>query len=123
MTNTSEFWKALDAFIPPPVLTVEYRMYYRGTECLFSLSGTDDTWPEGDYIVITRQQYDQFRPAYNKVIGGKLIEIVPTQMNRVQLTKDADGKYISLKNNLTFVADEGDRYKQIEVHYEVGSRK
>jgi len=121
----SEFWKALSEFVPPPVLIIEYRIYHKGEIPLYALSNPVDStnWPIGDSIVITRQQYDEFRPAYNKVIGGKLIETMPIEMNRVQLTKDPDGEYISIKDNLTFVATNGDRYKQIEVQHEVGSSR
>jgi hypothetical protein len=112
LTDTSEFWKALNAYVPPVIPEIEHRAYYNSDKVLYTLSNpVDAKWPAGDYIVITKQQDLEFRQAYNIVQDGKLVTRVPMDMNSCQLELAPDGNYISLPNNIIFVATHGDRYK------------
>ena len=112
MNSTSEFWKAFSAWTPTEIQEIEYRAYYNDSKILYTLSNpVNAEWPDGNWINITKQQYVEYHPIYNMVVDGKLVMKVPKDINSVQLEQDSDGEYISLKNNIIFVAEEGDRYK------------
>jgi hypothetical protein len=104
--------KAILAFEPAPRKEFEYRVYYEGSEITTRMCNpSDGNWPEGDYIVITKEQYNTIHPVYDVVINGKLTRIKNSALEGKRLEKTDKGPYISLLNNIIFVANEGDNYK------------
>ena len=70
-----------------PTLTLEYRLYYDAKGLPISMSS--HAHPEGSYVVITREQYDN--PNYNcRVVNGKL-QFDTTNSFHVQLKKSTSG--------------------------------
>ena len=113
MSDTSEFWKALANHTPRPKVEFEYRVYYKGTTIQEKLCNiTDAEWPEGDYIKVTKEEFNLIRPLYNRVVDGKLIKVSPRDPRQRLLEKDTDGDYTSRKDNIIFVAENGDNYKR-----------
>jgi len=119
LSDTSEFWKAVNNFKPVPRIVFEYRAYYE-QEVVTQIicDPVDADWPEGDYIVITKQQYSEFHPVNNIVVNRKLVKRINNRTRGVQLELSADGNYTSLPNNIIFVAATGDTYKLKDTQYE-----
>lgn len=78
----------------------------------------DQEWPEGDWMSITRKEYDETRPNYNMIIDGRIAKPLPTDSTWNQLEKADNGPFITLKDNMIFVAEEGDRYQEKD-YYEL----
>ena len=56
-------------------------------------------------------------------VSGKLYQVKSQDPSRLQLELGDDGKYTSLKNNIIFVAEEGDNYKQKEHNVKISSTR
>jgi hypothetical protein len=112
LSNTSEFAKAWNNYKPRKKRIITHRAYYEGEEILFMRSGPEDEeWPEGDWITVTREEYDTFRPGYEIVKDGKIVKPKRIDPARLKLEKAAEGEFTSLPNNIIFVAEKGDNYK------------
>lgn len=113
-----EFWEEVNSLVKPRRKVVwEYRLYCKGDEILYTVTEPSDENTDNEYIVITQEQYKLFRPGYGKIVDGKLVHLVPLDPNKKQLEKADDGEYCTVKDNMIFVADEGDRYREI-IRYE-----
>ena len=101
-----------------------YKAYYdKDTKCITSaMSGPkDNPWPE-DGIEISKELYKDTGRLYRmKVMAGQLVEMPAQDGSRLQLEKDADGTFTSLKDNIIFRASKGDNYKQKEYYVEISS--
>ena len=112
MNSTEAFLEALRTFKPREKKEIVFRLYYKGSKILFMQSGTEDQeWAEGDWISITKKEYNETRPNYHVIIDGEIIEPAPMDSTWIKLEKAEDGPFITLKNNMIFVAEEGDRYQ------------
>lgn len=113
MNSTSEFWKAIEDWVPPERVEIEYRLYHTGVTIDSALSNpADGPWPPGDYITVTRQEYDEVNYTRNRVVDGKMVRVVPPDVNVLRLEKSHDGEFTSLPNNIIFACDTGDNYKR-----------
>ncbi len=84
---SKELAEAFNNIQPIPVVTIEYRLYY--DEKGRPLTMSSHNHPNGNYVVITKQQYDY--PNYNcRVVNGKLQFDLENQF-RVQLKKSTTG--------------------------------
>lgn len=122
MTGTSEFWKAIKNHKPRKAVVIEYRAYHKDGKIVSALSGAADSdWPK-DGISITEELYKNTSLLYRcRVINNELFEVKSQDPGRLQLEQAEDGKYTSLKNNIIFVAEKGDNYKQKEYNVEISS--
>ena len=112
MSDISEFWKALSEYVPPPKPDIEHRLYYDGDRLLYKIIESRDVVNTGNYIVITREQYLIYRPGYHRIEDGKLLTITPMDSHTLQLEKVEDGDYCTVKDNMVFLAEDGDRYSK-----------
>ena len=71
----------------------------------------EQEWPDGTWMYITKEEYEVTRPDYNVIIKGKIAKPLPIDAAWVQLEKADDGPFTSLKDNIIFAAEEGDKYK------------
>lgn len=84
---SKELAEAFNNIPPAQVIEIEYRLYYDAKGKPLTMSSHNH--PDGDYIVITKQQYDY--PNYNcRVVGGKLQFDLGDQF-KVQLKKSTTG--------------------------------
>jgi len=102
----SEFWKAIKEFEPKPRIVPEYRLYYEGT---IPVLKTDEK-RDGDYLVISKEQYDTLRMSRCRVIEGKIIEIDMSPKCILQLKSDINGQFFTTENNMIFATNTGDGY-------------
>ena len=92
-----------------PKLELEYRLYYDAKGRPVTMSSHNH--PEGNYIVITQEQYD--RPNYNcQVVAGQLKFDIADQF-RVQLQKSKTGMAV-VRGHANLVADKD--YPEIEYY-------
>lgn len=92
-----------------PKLELEYRLYYDAKGKPTSMSSHDH--PAGNYVVITKEQYDL--PNYNcRVVNGKMVFDTNNQF-RVQLHKSNTGVAV-VKGYAALVAEE--EYPEIEYY-------
>lgn len=90
---------------------LEYRLYYDAKGCPVAMSSHNH--PEGQYIVITREQYE--RPNYNcRVINGKLIFDTTNQF-RIQLTKSDSGVAV-VAGHANLVIEDNETYTPNEYY-------
>ena len=115
MSSISEFWKALNSFKPAAPKVHEYRVYYEGNKIVKTICNpVDADWPEGLFIVLTKEQYSNLSLTNYNVVNNKLVRKIHHGAG-VLLELAEDGEYTSLPNNIIFVADEGDNYKVKEI--------
>ena len=124
MTGTSEFCKAVKNHKPRKAVVIEYRAYHKDGKVVSALSApADSDWPENG-ISITEELYKNTSLLYRcRVIDGELVEVKSQDLRRLQLEQADDGKYTSLKNNIIFVAENGDNYKQKEYNVKISSTR
>ena len=92
-----------------PKLDIEYRLYYDTNGKPITMSS--HSHPDGNYIVITKDQYE--RPNYNcRVVGGKM-QFDDTNLVRVQLIKATSGMPV-VKGHANLVVEE--EYPDIEYY-------
>lgn len=92
-----------------PKLELEYRLYYDAKGMPISMSSHNH--PDGEFIVITQEQYNC--PNYNcKVVGGKLQFDLGSQFH-VQLKKSTSGVPV-VKGYANLVVEE--EYPEIEYY-------
>ena len=95
---------------PVQSIDIEYRAYYNEQGSIISMSSHNH--PAGEYITITKEQYDC--PNYNQqVIDGKLVDTA--NHFRVQLVKSNTGVPV-VKGHAGLVIEPHDTYTDIE-HY------
>ena len=70
----------------------------------------DQEWPDGEWMAITRKEYDETRADYHIIVDGQIVRPAPMDSTWIQLEKAEEGPFTSLKNNMIFVAEEGDNY-------------
>ena len=121
MDGLEEFLKALRNRPKQKIVEIEYRVYYDGKKVLHAMSNPKEAeWPDGDSIVISKEEYANFRSPENyAVVDGELVKAIPGDPARIQLEKADDGPFTSLKDNIIFAADSGDNYKQKEYEIEI----
>lgn len=106
---SQELVEAFANIVPIPEVKIEYRLYYDTKGKPITMSSHNH--PEGNYIVITKQQYDY--PNYNcRVVDGKLQFDLGNQFH-VQLKKSASGVPV-VRGHANLVADE--EYPEIEYY-------
>lgn len=92
-----------------PKQTLEYRLYYDAKGKPISMSS--HSHPDGNYVVLTREQYDL--PNYNcRVINGTLVFDLADQF-RVQLSKSTSGMQV-VKGHASLVVET--EYPEIEYY-------
>lgn len=88
---------------------MEYRLYYdKDSGAPKFMSGDDG--PEGNYIIITREQYDIGILGGMIVENGALIKKDPTTLH-IQLKKSASG-YPVVKNHPALILESYEEYSQ-----------
>jgi hypothetical protein len=105
MTN---FFKALEEFIPPVVEQLEYRIYYDiETGKPYSLS-TEKL--KGEYIVVSKEQFESVILSRIRIKDGaiKYIDFRPKNVLKLQL--DSEGEFTTVANDMMIVSTTGDRY-------------
>lgn len=124
MTGIDEFWKAVNNHEPQVLPVIEYRAYHKDGKVVSALSGpADNDWPK-DGISITKELYENTSLLYRcRVIDGELVEVKSQDPGRLQLEQAEDGPLTSLKNNIIFVAEKGDNYKQKENYVKISSTR
>ena len=81
-------WDNFESLINPiPNQDLEYRLYYNEEGNITSCSMQNHS--EGNYIVVTRDEYDRY--FHYQVINNKLIKIDSDAGYRVQLVKSTKG--------------------------------
>ena len=123
MTGTSEFWKAVKNHKPQKLAVIEYRAYHKDGKVVSATSGAAEKLPKGG-IAITKELYENTSLLYRcRVIDGELVKVKSQDPARLQLEQAEDGPLTSLKNNIIFVAEEGDNYKQKENYVKISSTR
>ena len=102
------FFKAVAEFIPPAVVTLEYRLYYDVETEKPTLLTTDDI--AGTYIVITKEQYNTLILSRIRIKDGaiKVIDFHPKNVLKLQL--NPAGEFTTVTNDMMIVASTGDTY-------------
>jgi hypothetical protein len=102
------FFKAAAEFMPPAVITPEYRLYY-DVETGNPISLTTDHL-QGTYIVITKTQYNTLILSRIRIKDGdiKVIDLQPKNMLKLQLSPT--GEFVTVSNDMMIVASTGDSY-------------
>lgn len=106
---SKELEEAFKNIQPIPIIEIEYRLYYDEKGKPITMCSHDH--PDGQYVVITKQQYDSAN--YNcRVRNGKLIFDTANQM-RVQLQKSTSGMAV-VKGHASLVVET--EYPDIEYY-------
>lgn len=106
---SKELAEAFNNISTPEPIKIEYRLYYNSKGNPISMSS--HTHPDGQYVVITKQQYDSAN--YNcRVVDGKLQFDTASQF-RVQLAKSSTGVKV-VKGYAGLVVE--DSYPDIEYY-------
>lgn len=113
MSGIEEFWEAINNFKPEPPIQIEHRGLLKGEQVFDVISEPKEQHREDEYIILTRAEYLRWVPHYSFYIDGKFITILPQDPNQLKLEKTNDGEYCTVKDNMIFVSDFGDKYKKI----------
>lgn len=102
------FFKAAAEFVPPAVVTPEYRLYYdieTGKPTSLSTDLVDCA-----YITITKEQYSSLILNRIRIKDGeiKAIDFHPTNVLKLQLSPT--GEFTTMSNDMMIVASTGDTY-------------
>ena len=93
-----------------PKQEIEYRLYYNDKGRPVAMASHD--YPEGNYIVITQEQYE--RPNYNvRVVNGRIVFDTSDHF-RVQLKKSDSG--VAVVRGHAGLVLENDTYKEVEYY-------
>jgi len=93
-----------------PKQQLEYRLYYDAKGRPVTMASHD--YPEGEYIVITREQYD--RPNYNvRVTNGRMVFDTSDHFH-VQLKRSNTG--VAVVRGHASIVLENDTYEEIEYY-------
>ena len=107
---SDELAQAFNEWVPPPPVEMEYRLYYDAKGVPICMSSHNH--PDGEYIVITKQQYDSAN--YNcKVVKGKLTFDIANQFH-IQLKKSEKGMPV-VRGHANLVVENGE-YEDIEYY-------
>ena len=93
-----------------PKLELEYRLYYDDQGRPTAMASHD--YPDGNYIVITREQYDN--PNYNVRVANGRIVVDTADHFRVQLRKSTSG--VAVVRGHASVVLENDHYEEVEYY-------
>lgn len=106
-----ELEKAFENIQQPSLLAIEYRLYYDQYGTPVSMSSHNH--PDGNYVVVTKEQYD--RPNYTslKVVNGQIKIIDPAMAGILGVEKSTTGFRVA-KNHAGILAD--DTYTEIEYY-------
>ncbi len=107
MTAEEEFLLAFSGFQPLPAVVFEYRIYFDPITRICQTKTIDK--PEGEFVVVNREEYDDiaFCPNYKISKKGKIILIrVDFAASRLLQLNDA-GTFCALKDNNIFLAPHG----------------
>lgn len=109
---SKELEQAIREFVPPPPIILEYRLYYDNKGIPVAMSSHNH--PDGNYIVITKEFYDNAN--YNcRIIDGK-IETIDTQTTfHVQLHKSTSGMPV-VKGHANLPIEQQEIYKDVEYY-------
>lgn len=111
MNTTDEFIKALQEILTVPDIKIEYRLYYDETGGIITCSQTNHQ-PQGNYIVVTEDEYNHYYQYCIK--NGKLKKIDNNPNYRVQLTCSTKG-YCVVKNHAGIIL-ENELYPNVEYY-------
>jgi hypothetical protein len=104
----TEFEMALAMVANPVPQPLEYRVYYDAdTGTVVSISMEDQP---GTYITVTREEFMAVNLANHVVKDGKLTMVDHRIHSVLKLKKTPQGEFVTLKNNIAFVATQGDHY-------------
>jgi hypothetical protein len=108
---SKEFWDEVKSLIKPiPQIELEYRIYYDEEGNITSCSMQNHL--EGNYIVVTRDEYDRY--FQYRVINDKLLKIDSDAGYRVQLIKSTRGLKVVRGHAGLLIEDED--YTDIEYY-------
>ena len=93
-----------------PKLELEYRLYYDSQGRPTSMASHD--YPQGDYIVLTKEQYD--RPNYNVRVTNGTIVLDTQDHFHVQLERSNTG--VAVVRGHAGIVLENDHYEEIEYY-------
>ena len=107
---SEELAKAFNEIQPISPVEMEYRLYYDAKGMPICMSSHNH--PDGEYIAITKQQYDSAN--YNcKVVKGKLTFDIANQFH-IQLKKSEKGMPV-VRGHANLVVENGE-YEDIEYY-------
>ena len=112
MNNESELVKALEELIVTPDPVTEYRLYYDefGNVVMCMMQGP---FPEGRYIVVTKEQYEMYFKY--RIVKGKL-ELIPVNHGyRVPFIKNKKGFRV-VKNHASLLLQDNEEYPETEYY-------
>jgi hypothetical protein len=99
-----------ELYLPFPKQQIEYRLYYDAQGRPVAMASHD--YPVGNYIVITREQYE--RPNYNvRVTNGKIV-VDTSDHFHVQLKQSNSG--VAVVRGHASIVLENDTYEEIEYY-------
>lgn len=111
-TTEQSFLAAINSWVQPPAVTIEYRLYYNDDGTPITMTSTDH--PNGKYVVITKEQYDSAN--YNvRVVDGMLKQVEFSAQFKVQLMKSASGMPV-VEGHAGIVVGTNDSYTDIEFY-------
>ena len=107
-----EFWKEVEQLIKPiPELNLEYRLYYNELGAITSCSMIDHA--EGDYIIVTKQEYDNY--FQYTIVDGKLKPIDTGAKSSVKLKRSTAG-FPVVKGHAGILLESGENVTDIEYY-------
>lgn len=103
MSGNDEFLAALAGFEQENTDKVEHRLYYNKVtgEALFLTCEK----PDGDYVVVTKEEHETLRMAYTRVKDGKIKNLELSPECTLRLQRADHGRWRTCKNNMIFVTD------------------
>lgn len=93
-----------------PKQELEYRLYYDNKGRPVTMASHD--YPEGDYVVITQEQYE--RPNYNVCVKNGTIVFDTADHFHVQLKRSDTG--VAVVRGHASIVLENDHYEEIEYY-------
>ena len=99
-----------ELYLQFPKQQLEYRLYYDSQGRPITMASHD--YPEGNYIVITQEQYD--RPNYNVRVKNGTIIVDTADHFHVQLKRSDTG--VAVVRGHASIVLENDTYEEIEYY-------
>jgi len=112
MNSLDELIKAFSLIEEIVVEPIEYRIHYDGAGNI-TMCTMQDHPTETDYIVVTKEEYDNYYQY--TVVDAKLKKIDRNPGSSVQLTKSNCG-YQVVKNHAGLIVESGEIYENIEYY-------
>jgi len=100
-----EFLKAMGAYVPPPTIEYEYRIYYNPDTMRVTSKSVEDL--PGTFIIVSKEEYyNVFVPGPYKVKNGKVIKLQLDTVPDNMLSLNNEGEYRTIKDNNMFLVDD-----------------